>query len=151
MQHPAVLGRVFAENILKIEAWKPICQVEVCRRWNPGYRDTKLGCELSCPPRLILAEGAHPRVEGGAEWPCLHGLQPSTRILEARLSLTIAAFVVPGIWKTTRSASSREAPSRIWSSWSDCKYSTTSFLEKPYLFVNWLCCGLAKKKKGSNV
>lgn len=51
-------GGGFAENILKIEAWKPICQVEVCRRRSPGYRDTKLGCELSCPPRLILAGGA---------------------------------------------------------------------------------------------
>ena len=65
VQHPAVLvcgggggGGGFAENILKIEAWKPICQVEVCRRRSPGYRDTKLGCELSCPPRLILAGGA---------------------------------------------------------------------------------------------
>ncbi|KAK2116954.1 hypothetical protein P7K49_003840 [Saguinus oedipus] len=42
---PAVLGGTFAENILKIETWKPICQVEVCRRRNPGYRDTELGYE----------------------------------------------------------------------------------------------------------
>lgn len=57
VQHPAVLGGTFAENILKIEAWKPICQVEVCRRQNPGNSDTKLGWELSYPTRLIMLEG----------------------------------------------------------------------------------------------
>lgn len=69
-----------------------------------------------------------------AEWPCLHGLQSSLSIPEFLLSLTIAASVFLGTWKTTRSASSREVPSRIWSSWSGCKYSTTSFFEKHFFF-----------------
>lgn len=37
-------GDTFAGNVLKIETWKPICQVDVCRRRNCGYRDTTLGC-----------------------------------------------------------------------------------------------------------
>lgn len=116
MQHPAVLGGTFAENILKIEAWKPICQVEMCRRQNPGYRDAKLGSELSCPTRLIwaggwgLGAGAEGHERGRVTMPAWP--EPSVRTPVFHLSLTVAASVVLGIWKTTRSASSREVPSR---------------------------------------
>lgn len=42
-------GDTFAGNVLKIETWKPICQVDVCRRRNSGYRDTTLGCSDFVP------------------------------------------------------------------------------------------------------
>lgn len=57
VQRSAVLwrgwGDIFSGNVLKIETWKPICQVDVCRRRHSGYRDTTLGCGDFCPNRMI--------------------------------------------------------------------------------------------------
>lgn len=69
LQFLAVLEGTFAVNILKIEAWKPICQVEVCRHGNPRYRSTKLAYQLSCPIRLIPV-GLSQRVMEGLECLC---------------------------------------------------------------------------------
>lgn len=55
----------------------------------------------------------------------VHSLVPPMRTPIPLRSLTLAAFLILGIWKTIKSASSREAPSRIWSSWRDCKSNTT--------------------------
>lgn len=77
LQFLAVLEGTFAVNILKIEVWKPICQVEVCRHGNPRYRSTKLAYQLSCPIRLIPV-GLSQRVMEGLEClcPCMHGPRP---------------------------------------------------------------------------